>query len=140
LIAFLALQVYYSRAVKGNVKTRADSIGEQLNTDQGVNNIMETRSVAARTSVSGQAARDEGFNNAFSGSTISNETGAQYKGIIGGTGETGVLIEPYQGGEVSSSQYSNATMGSGELGTRGVATMGNFTGAPRSAFNDSGVN
>jgi Flp pilus assembly pilin Flp len=138
LVGLLALQVYYSRAVKGNVKSRADSIGEQLDTKDGY--TLETRSVSSRTSDTGY----NGTSGSWSNSTI-DSTGAgtsEIDAITEGTNNRATLLgNNYQGGEVSQTDYvQEGSLGGGMLGAHGTATTGNFSNTGVSVYNDTGAN
>ena len=138
LVALLALQVYYSRAVKGNVKTRADSVGEQFNTK--ANSVLESRSVSGRNSVTGY--NSTGNDGDWSKSTIlksDSAATAKFSSVIGGVSKSGVLVDSYAnaGGEASSTAYVKE-FDDKKIGTSTNVTVADFNDAPKSAWDDSG--
>lgn len=115
LAGLLALQVYYSRSVKGNMKGRADSIGEQLNTGDDALYVRESRSVSGRMSTtntgaeggawSRNAVADNGqVDTSFIGGFRSKTATA---GSSTGANAASHYASNYKGGELSSTEYVN---------------------------------
>jgi len=135
--------VYYQRAVKGNVKSRADSIGEQLDTSVGAQYVREQRSVSARETDmnTGIAGSSQWMN-----SSVSNATTASAADGIGGLrtaiGSMGLNAKftgaTYRGGEVSSSEYVDSF---GTTATAGHSTynMTEISGGGKSVWQDGGL-
>jgi hypothetical protein len=121
LVGFLAMQVYYHRAVKGNLKAKTDMIGEQFNL-KDANYTLETKSVSVRDNYQGSG-RDytDAYGNqktATMTSTISSSPDSGFMDDITAAG--GNLSASYAGGEISTSDYVNDT-------GHGIADMGNIS-------------
>jgi len=101
LAGLLALQVYYSRSVKGKVKSSAESIGEQYELN-AAHYTSTSRSVSSRNSATNTGG------GVWSNSTINSNQDANYLSsdiaFVGGGNLTG-----FTGNEVSN-QAVNGTM------------------------------
>ena len=114
LAGLIALQIYYQRAIKGNMKSRADSVGEQFSAD--VNNTYQTISQVMRNSTTAGT----GFNitvdggaqqEVYSNSVIMGEmaAGDNFMSKINAAG--GALGDSYAGAQISTADYVTATAG-----------------------------
>jgi len=145
LAGLLALQVYYQRAVKGNMKGRADSIGEQFNNEEGLY-TRESRSAAARISYT----NTDGAQGAWSRTDTANETqSTAIKGSdtawLSNIGNV-VAADKHTSGEVSSTEYVNigeddwgSEAQATDFGVHGVASLGEIDGGGSSVWEDAGL-
>lgn len=149
LAGLLALQVYYSRSVKGNMKGRADSIGEQFD-NKGGEYVRESRSASAATSYSNvgesemddkhkQYADRQSVNVMADGTKSSTIKGdGKWLNVFGSTAATA----KHTSGAVSSSEYVNEFTVDGDknhvasFGSHGYADMGAIEGNGESVFSD----
>jgi hypothetical protein len=151
LAGLLALQVYYQRAVKGNMKERADSIGEQLNTADDAFYNRESRSVSGRVSVTNVnidgsvRETDDPWSNSVVATAGTADGGTDVdasfaSGFRGRTGNAAFATgaNAWVGGEVSSSEYVTATSSGTGLGSHGVNNLGNVT-TEGSVWQDAGI-
>ena len=100
LAGLLALQVYYSRAVKGKVKSSAESIGEQFDLN-AANYTSTSRSISSHNSATNTAA----------GGAWSNNTITVYAdmNLVGQAGAMGANTTNFAGNEISR-QTTNGKM------------------------------
>lgn len=107
LAGLLALQVYYSRSVKGNMKGRADSIGEQFDASDEAYYNKESRSVSGRVSTTNTGG------DAWSRNDVADNSNKNITGLMGAISGLGVGAKytdastGWQGGAVSSTEYVN---------------------------------
>jgi hypothetical protein len=139
LAGFLALQVYYQRAVKGNMKGRADSIGEQFDLGGG-RYVLESRSVSGRESQTMTADVPRG-NWSFSKvagarSTRINRLRATIEAMDIDAKYTGP--QGWAGGEVSSAEYVDRFATPATAG-HSVYVMGNITDNQTSVWDEAGL-
>jgi len=143
LAGLLALQVYYQRAVKGNVKSRADSIGEQFD-NAGGKYVRETRNAASRDMFTNVA----GAGDAWSSSNVTTSnvgSDAAWLSATSRSSHSSVLAGVHHtagGGEVSSSEYvtdASFNAATGAMGAHGTAYLGKVEGSGRSVWDDSGM-
>ena len=135
LVGLLTMQVYYHRAVKGNLKAKTDSIGEQFNLKDD-NYILESKSVSGQSIQQGQYVQGAGFDPSlpYQKSTISQGSIANSGFAKNLTAAGASLSGAYAGGEISVADYKDVV----DPSKHGIANMGqiNTTG---SAFNDLGM-
>jgi len=147
LIGFIALQVYYQRAVKGNIKQRADSVGDQFTTTESFSS--QSISQSNRVSDSGYiASAGESGAAGWSKSTITKDLGdsgltdkASFRTGLAAAGAKLVTASGqdsgYAGAEYSTTDYVNATAGGGAIGSHGTMKSGKI--AQSTPWKDAGV-
>lgn len=139
LAGFIALQIYFQRAVKGNLKQRSDALGEQFTTTQDY--TIQRTTQTDRESYTGYW--DDGFNVYTSKSTILHDL--EDTGFGGGSFEADLenagakLLEDrgYAHHEVSTGDYVDATQGGGDMGTHSSMPSGKI--ATISPWEDAGI-
>jgi len=139
LAGFIALQIYFQRAVKGNLKQRSDAIGEQFTTTQDY--TIQRSTQTDRQSFTGYW--DDGFNVYTSKSIILHDLedtgygGGSFQADLEAAGAKLLEDRGYAHHEVSQTDYVDATEGSGDLGAHSVMTSGKI--AQISPWTDAGT-
>jgi len=165
LIGFIALQVYYQRAVKGNIKQRADSVGDQFTANAVYSSQSVSQSVRSSDSGFTTVAAPDGTNStAWSNSKILGSAGSDFETKLRAAksptkGKAADIMAPliagkgYAGVEYSSSDYisqgaantgvigTHATMKSGDIANTNPMQDANLAGtADRNVVNGQGQN
>ena len=123
LAGFVALQIYFQRAVKGNLKERANSVGEQFTTTEDY--TIQTASQTDRDSLTGYQVDNWG-NTYWNKSVIQHDLGQT--GMGGGTFESDLVNagakmleqDSYAHHEIQKKDYVTSAQGSGQMGVHSV--------------------
>lgn len=148
LAGLLALQVYYSRSVKGNMKGRADSIGEQFD-NKGGEYVRESRSASASRSFSNMNLTGTGYDEYNDRQSLNvmatKEEADNIKGDWLDVFGKSKVRNHYDSGAVSSTEYVDANdfgtvpTDGADFGTHGYASMGAIEGGSESVFSDGRI-
>ena len=128
LAGFIALQVYFQRAVKGNLKGRSDAVGDQFTTSQVY--TVQSRSSSNRENIGGY--QQFGGSDFYNKSTILNDMGtnmgsASFEADLAGAGATLLATEGYAGHEISKTDYVAQNAGAGAIGAHGTMPSGQLS-------------
>lgn len=140
LAGLLALQVYFSRSVKGGIKSKSDSIGQQFDANIGASYNKETRSVSGRM-VEQNTGSDYWSKSTVVGNTTATSFSKQkidaLKANIEGLNIGARYVNNvtgWQGGELSSSEYVD------DQGNHGYYTRTSVSASGNSVWQESGIN